>query len=365
MQKSIKRLSPRVEQVLLRLEAELSELKEGERLTPVREMLDKYETSMSTLQNALAVLVEQGRIERRHGSGTYASKPTKGSIVPICINSRFWLATGGSPFWALLMNSLVQELQRRNCRPRIMFSQLDESIDPPGGSPLVSIANFEATYHQWLREGHEVIGFSGPGQYRVGDAVYELFQRGMHELVNRGAKKIAVWVPGHFRFQEIVRSSGLILGNGIEIFPGKPKLDWVGEDPHSVANQWSTGYRAAMTHFGPKATEPRPDAILLLDDMMTQSMLTGLEKFGIKPGRDVLVATHSMKHSPALVPWLEDIIRFEYSANAYAEALADLVQYRQTRDPAYLQLQRDDRIYDELADGFLMTVRPKLILPTE
>lgn len=363
MQKSVKRLSPRVEETLLRLEEELSGLKAGDRLTPVREMLVKYGVSMSTLQIALGILVEEGRVERRHGSGMYASAPVKGVVVPICINSRFWFGTGGSPFWTMLMTSLIKELRQRGCEPRILFSQFDESMDPPGGSPLISIANFETTYHRWIREGLEVVSFSGPGHYRVGDAVYELTQRGLHELVSRGAKRIAAWVPGQYRFQEILRSSGLVLGDGVEIFAGSPPLDWVNQELISVANQWTAGHQAALAHFGPNATEPRPDAILVLDDMMTQSMLTGLEKLRITPGKDVLVATHAMKNSPALVPWENDIIRFEYSAQAYAEALVDLVQYRRLRDVSQIQLEREDRFFDELADGHLLTIRPKLILP--
>ncbi len=62
-------------------EVQAGRLREGEKLPPEREMAEGLEIAVGTLRKALDQLVEQGMVERVHGSGNYIKKPPQLSNI--------------------------------------------------------------------------------------------------------------------------------------------------------------------------------------------------------------------------------------------------------------------------------------------
>lgn len=62
-------------------EVQAGRLREGEKLQPEREMAEGLGIAVGTLRKALDQLVEQGMVERVHGSGNYIKKPPQLSNI--------------------------------------------------------------------------------------------------------------------------------------------------------------------------------------------------------------------------------------------------------------------------------------------
>ncbi len=62
-------------------EVQAGRLREGEKLPPEREMAEGLGIAVGTLRKALDQLVDQGMVERVHGSGNYIKKPPQMSNI--------------------------------------------------------------------------------------------------------------------------------------------------------------------------------------------------------------------------------------------------------------------------------------------
>ena len=60
----------RISEALIR-DIHAGRLSDGDRLPPERDMAEQYQTTVTTLRRALAILQQQGLLERIHGSGNY------------------------------------------------------------------------------------------------------------------------------------------------------------------------------------------------------------------------------------------------------------------------------------------------------
>ena len=74
---------PLYEQVkeAIKLKIEQKEWKENTRVPSETELMKIYEVSRVTVRNALALLVDEGYLEKKQGIGTFVSKPRIKKII--------------------------------------------------------------------------------------------------------------------------------------------------------------------------------------------------------------------------------------------------------------------------------------------
>ena len=83
----------------------------------------------------------------------------------------------------------------------------------------------------------------------------------------------------------------------------------------------------ALSHkvFGPASPEEQPNGIVLSNDLLAHGALTALVKLGVRPGRDVQIATHANVGSPVLLGH-EDILLIENDPEELAAAMFNLLE---------------------------------------
>ena len=69
-----------------------------------------------------------------------------------------------------------------------------------------------------------------------------------------------------------------------------------------------------------------PDGIVVADDTMMQGGLLAMSRMGIRPGRDVLIASHANKGTSAFLGDEENIIRLEYDPAEVVEHLFEVLE---------------------------------------
>ena len=89
-------------------EVEAGRLREGEKLPPERDMAEGLGIAVGTLRKALDQLVEQGLVERVHGSGNYIKKPPQMSNIYAFFRLEN-LSGGGYPTAQVLDVSLLDK----------------------------------------------------------------------------------------------------------------------------------------------------------------------------------------------------------------------------------------------------------------
>ena len=83
---------PLYEQVkeAIKLKIEQKEWKENTRVPSETELMKIYEVSRVTVRNALALLVDEGYLEKKQGIGTFVSKPRIKKIICLYFTSKFF-----------------------------------------------------------------------------------------------------------------------------------------------------------------------------------------------------------------------------------------------------------------------------------
>jgi DNA-binding LacI/PurR family transcriptional regulator len=79
------------------------------------------------------------------------------------------------------------------------------------------------------------------------------------------------------------------------------------------------GYQALMSLFtGPY---PRPDGLVILDDMMTRGALAAVRQLGLKLGKDLHIATHANKGSATLSDYRHELSLIEVDTSQLVNAM--------------------------------------------
>lgn len=165
--------TPKHQLVLGRLEQLLAGAEPGTPLPTERELASRFETSRTTVRQALAALTAEGRIERTQGKGTYVADPKKVFVRQLTSYSEDLRAQGLNPSSRILSvtkarptPSVVTTLE---VTPRDSVYRV-ERIRYVGDEPLVvEIAHLKGDFPQ-LRRNLERDG----SLYRTLETVYDV-----------------------------------------------------------------------------------------------------------------------------------------------------------------------------------------------
>jgi DNA-binding LacI/PurR family transcriptional regulator len=178
------------------------------------------------------------------------------------------------------------------------------------------------------------LSYAPVAPYRVRLDHSQTAHLGTSELARRGCKHIALWIPvgvgigpeaGRDDFEELAAFKSALAEHGLKF---DPSLVWRGSDLSAgvpatpEASNFEQGAEAARGVFEGKT--PKPDGILVLDDLMARGALSVFQEQGLRPGQDFQLATHTNRGSQLLLGF-EDIIRLEFDPHQIAVAMIDLL----------------------------------------
>ncbi len=313
------------------------------KLPTVIQLRDRLGVSVATLNSALTELEAQRVIRRKHGVGIYVSPRIRQRTVCLICDPSFFRVSGASPFWNMLVDQVRQRAEAEREELSFHFTAddpaaalLEEASEAPLQSGLVNdivngrvdgilcVGVLKPTM-QWIEKQQvPTVAFAGPGSYIICLNSNEIVRLGAKMLADRGCRRIAFWSAvspyrvggqsGSFApvqetvFGETLAAVGLTLYP--ELVERNEKL--AASQPYHTQSHQEQGYNLAMRVFGPEnAPDKRPDGIVSSDDMLTQGVLTALQRLGIRVGEDIHIATHANVGSPALLGWENDLIMIE------------------------------------------------------
>ena len=339
------------------------ELGPDAKLPTVLELRNRLGVSIATLDSVLTELESQRVVRRRHGVGIYVATDIRQYRVCLVCDPSFFRSAGTSPFWSLMVEKVRCRAEAQ--REAFSFHFATDVTDPRHGdfraddlgsaTPYLGEAMIDDLRNgridgvlgaglpmvtaDWIeRQEVPFVSFAGPAKYVVGLDSDAIVRAGVAHLCGVGCQRIGFWaaVAPHRFFtpgeQEptIALFAELLAANG-RVF--EPDLVWdnqhllpVGGGMHSLSHQ-EQGYHAAMEAFGPHTDRADwPDGVFVADDMVTQGLLTALQRLHIRVGEDVQIATHTNAGSPALLGWEDKITRLEVDPSELVARMFDSLE---------------------------------------
>lgn len=168
---------------------------------------------------------------------------------------------------------------------------------------------------EWIAEqGVPLVTFATPWRCSVALETDAMIHLAVAELAQQGCRRLGLWKPfspldsaeanvilateDEQVFREALDRHGLEF-NPAFLQDGVAQLREGGKTVPPESNQ-EQGFRAVFETLGDNVA-PRPDGLVIVDDLMTHGALAALSKLGLRPGYDVRIASHANQGSPILM----------------------------------------------------------------
>jgi hypothetical protein len=318
----------------------------GKALPPIRTLRSELGFSNVTLSGALSALEARGAIVRRPGSGIYVSESLISRRIALVCNPRFLVTLGASPFWQLLLSEAARRADSEHLASHFAPGDaaelpfaLAEAISDRLIDGVIAIGLPHAQT-RWIERYLPVVAFAGPARWMVSLAFAELIQIGVSALARARAPRITLLLdapnPNHeASFSDATAEYGLM---GSVVY-------------------------AANTHesFALARIIDPDEAILSLDDMLTQGLLMGLSKAKLPLPK---IATHANIGSAALIGWDDQLIQLAFDPSQLARTLFELLATVLSGETPKNTTPAGDAGSPEFPEPlYQRTLRPTLILP--
>ena len=320
----------------------------GDRLPPIRKLAERFDVSFHTVREALSVLAQEGRIERRVGSGTYVCVPPRTApdqhVAVLC--ERDLADPHASYFYRYVPQQLVRFFQEAGFATRLYVGRVAMSAPPQ--EKLTCLEFLEALDHRqlsgvavldepigldWLtalREQHvPIVGSNEQGDYpSLRSDKAQMSRLGTEYLLRQGCRRIALmeWLkpqaPGSPRRDPVLDGfQAALAAAGVEANPR-----WIRHDlpPGAPGAGWEE-FREIWV-----SEKEKPDGLLVCDDMLFLGAAMAICQMGIRVPEDLLVVTHHNKGSGLLAPF--PVAKLEF----------DLAEYVQLMGRALVKLMRQE-----------------------
>lgn len=306
------------------------ELGDGAKFPTVAQLSSSLGVSIMTLNRALSELEARGLIVRRHAVGIFVtSKATQKTIALVTTQDLY--QNDLSPFWSMLLEIARERVQRQGQRTRIYMAaptpgsealpeDLVEDVEAGRIQGAVVIGLHEPLHRWLLQRKLPAVAFGGGVQLEanVREDPAQAVRLGARELAKLGCQRISLWGPYRWilerPFQEVMQELRL---------PYIPEICHYFEG--GGGHLHSEGQETATSVFGPGALLPRPDGVLIMDDMLTRGALTALHHLGLSPLKDIPIATLSNKNSNVLRGYENCLIRMEFDPLEIMEEMLQLL----------------------------------------
>jgi len=313
----------------------------GGRLPSVRGLMRSCGVSQSTVVQALDRLELEGLVERRPRSGVFVSSFVQ--VRPRLILFEPNIVTTPTPFSEMLLQEMIKPYLDCPDKAVIQFtnpqlrrpeevpvrdwlsSDLWAKLEARRFSSVVGVGTHERLNAEIEGLGNSMLTFGTSSQYMLAFAMLEACQMGVAGLVQEGCQRIALFNTPYVPIREVFVASLAAHGVTETVLPFEA---FHANHNDNLVRSFHLVERGRRSALQAMAISPPPDGVLSLDDMFTQGFILGLLELGLKPGRDIEVASHVNQGSPALRTWEKQITQLQFSLSEVAKQLyeaADLL----------------------------------------
>ncbi|GCE22166.1 GntR family transcriptional regulator [Dictyobacter kobayashii] len=303
---TVPRLCQHVRELALQMEP-------GQKLPTVSELCTRFGTSRATLDEALSRLEQQHVIERKHSKGIFISDKIHRKTISILLDASLLAQQRHSPFWGELWHLFAQEAQHRAqskneyhsfhlvlrttehqvILPEEMVHMMEAHL--VHGLLVVGMSDYEWGEHAAI----PCVTFAGYDRWMVGFDQAQFALMTVKALAEQGCRNIGIWSPTMMTVDGPEPPSFHDYRSCLNVFdlPFQPELartvppDFLYQHPQNLSFS-AQGYKIAMDVFS-HPTVPRPDGLIVTDDMLMEGVLAALNRLQVTIGDDIKVATHA------------------------------------------------------------------------
>ncbi len=350
--------------------------KPGDKFASQNVLARQFGISPTTVREAVSALVQEGILERRHGSGTFVAEPRGELVVGVLIELDI-SCPNTSYYWLRLTQQLRRFFEAHGLASRLYCGMTQAGSPPP---LLPTSPEFAADLKRGRLAGLAIIGsmilppwvellrqnhVPTVGQHRslfhaVPNVWPRLIRAATERLIELGRRDIAFigWQgasdkipPGssmqYEEFSAVLRRHNL---------PERPERAAIMTPP----SRPTTGWDAMRTIW--TARRQRPDAVLVADDMLYAGASMAIESLGLRVPRQLTVATHWTAGSPIAIrtPVVGLVMDVDDHARRIGQSLLDVMAGRAPqRDASYPGFELKDLQPDEQLAGRPLGAMPQ------
>lgn len=293
----------------------------GGKLPTLRQMCARFEVSRTTVERAMLALERRGLLERRHGSGIYATDEVAVRTVGVVFGGDIF-TDRFSPFWTLLLDAVREHAGDYAMQPRVYFDvprsdggqlQLVEDLESYRLDGLFLLSpKSEDEVRQLQADGAPLVVFGEHGRWRVTHDQARLMELTREALVARGCRRVALLGMVEDCHRDALTADFEVLDWSWNT--------WAGQVPSETREQFGCELGRRLVD------EALPDAVVSLDDTVTRGLLTALDRCGRRAGRDLTVVSAANRGSPVLQPYADELVLFEYDPHESVRAALGMLQ---------------------------------------
>jgi len=309
----------------------------GWKLPTVVEMCKSLNVAFGTLDAALTRLERQGLIERKRGSGIYVSDRIHQKTIGVVFGGDIF-SEGFSPFWSLMLLAVRQQAGDHRFTPRAFLdvaegrdglgghAQLMEDLESRRLHGLLLFAPLPGQAATLRSYGVPLVVLCGedPQDPTVTMDMLAVHPLAARELAARGCRRVALMA--HHALPHRPALEGELARAGA---PDAEVVDWSYDTWAGIIP--GAGTRERLAHelarrmIAERHAAPLPDGVLSLDDTMARGLVIAMQQAGLRPGRDVHVASVVHTGSPVLDLFARELIPIEYDPARIVRAMLTML----------------------------------------
>ncbi len=313
-----------------------TEVSPGERLPAIPALAAALGVSPTTLRLAQSVLIQEGLLDARHGSGVYATDRVRQRVIGI-VSETDLLHPRATPFVSEIARLLRDALMARGLRTELYVGTV-----VPGNTPVtptcprffedldagrldgVAVVNAPRV-KPWLRlEAQSAVPLvSVPRDVLVPDEEH-MVGLGVRQLQAQGCRRLAMLGWGGRSLRKAFGKA--VAGSGLET-----REDWIRTDFHPwlTAAGWEEFREVWSAH------SDRPDGLLILDDGLFTEAVVAICELNIRVPGQMRVVTHANKGSRVRYPFPVTLLQNDpaLAAEILETKLVSLMEGRSRGEP--------------------------------
>ena len=336
---------PLHERIANDLRKKLSELVVGTKIPVEADLAARYDVCVPTLRLAMTLLVQEGLVVRKHGSGTYISK-TRSAVaasapsesrrsVGLPVFAGFFAEPAAHEFWLRLYSQLMQGMDKCGIRYQLLpfrepQYENSECLDFVRSLDAVALIHLSRLPQQVLEASRENrvagVGFSSPDiemvrSIRVDQA--KMIQAAMEyfHIHRRQRVSLLAWDPSTSNHQVTTSPDAGTFSkqfkSAADDFGITTKDRRICGDLHP-ANRgagWS-GLREIWS-----SSSQKPDALLVADSQLMSGVIEAARELRIRVPEDILILSQSNTPESVAIP--AQVARIEYHISDMADAMVE------------------------------------------
>ncbi len=317
------------------------------KLPTISKLCSIFSTTPITIDKALSTLERKQIIYRTRGSGIYVSPTIFQKTIAIVFGWNIFSYSGVSKeVFNILLKKCEERIQKNTEKERFSVYldipeiqndlsstmhthyQLQRDIESGEIDGVISLIIRDLVQLSWFQKTIPTVSFSMLGKKGTVHADFKkLIEIGTNSLIKEKCSKIGLITGfGYLRKQkyhgDIKGYIKTIKDFGLEY---KPEYIWDNRMEERVETLEETGYRATKEIL---TKNKNLHGLVITHDTMTIGAIAAMQNMGIKPGKDIKIATHSNKYSPVLNlnMYKNNLILIEIDTDEVVNKIFDLLE---------------------------------------